>query len=140
MSQLFQQPPLTPIGPLPPHKKYQVESSGLQYRMFCSYTLSPSREFGVAGDLYVVAEPALLFYKENTTSDRRGKWRLASDDFLIHHPYEFSHRLIVTRKGYIQWSTHRAKAADFEDAIPAMATRILSRFRGRTQDNPIEID
>ena len=72
--------------------------------------------------------------------DRRGKWRLASDDFLIHHPYEFSHRLVVTRKGFIQWSTHRAKAADFEDAIPAMATRILSHFRGRTQDNPIEID
>ena len=89
MSQIFHQPPDTPLGPLPPHKKYQVESSGLQYRMFCSYTLSPSREFGVARDLYVVAEPALLFYKENTTADRCGKWRLALDDFLIHHPNTF---------------------------------------------------
>jgi len=108
--------------------------------MFCSHTLPPTQEFGVAGDLYIIAEPALLFYKETTTAGRQGKWRLASDHQIIHHPFEHLHRLVATCGGFIQWSTRRPKEALFEDAIPDMTRLILVPFRGRTYDNPLDVD
>jgi len=125
---------------LPPYQRFELESSGLQYNMYCSYTLAPPRGLGIAGDLFIVAQPSLVFYKENTTADRRGKWRLAPDERLIHHPFEFAHRLVVTSEKFIQWSQHRPKEAKFEDAIPHMAALILAPFRGEAHDNPIDID
>lgn len=125
---------------LPPYRKFTIEESGLRYRIFCSHTLHPTRELGVAGDLYIVAETALLFYKEVTTIDRQGKWRLASDQQVVHHPFEYSHRLVATRTRWIQWSTDRSKKILFEDAIPFMTKLVLAPFLGRISEYPLDVD
>lgn len=129
---------------LPPHMKFELESSRLRYRIFCHRSLPPSREKGIAGDLYILVKDKRVFYKEISTANRRGKWRLASDDRTIHHPFEFPHRLTVTSERFLQWTKHRPKVAKLQHAVPVMSKLIFSsrvgRAPGDTHSNPIEVD
>lgn len=128
---------------LPPHRNFELESSRLRYRIFCHHYLPPPREKGIAGDLYILVKDKLVFYKEISTLNRRGKWRLASDGCTIHHPFAFPHRLTVTRKRFLQWTKHRSKMAKFQHAVPVMSKLILTPCYGppgETPNNPIDID
>ena len=73
-------------------------------------------------------------------ADRQGKWCLASNQQIIHHPFEYSHRLVATCTGFIQWSTCWPKDALFEDTTPDMTRLILAPFRGHPYDNPLDVD
>ena len=126
-----------------PRKKFQLASSGLRYTIYCHPSLPPCCQFGVAGDLYIQSDDNIVFYKEITTASRKGKWRLASDAYTIHHPSEFAHHLIVTADRYLQWSQNRVKAFSFKHAMSVMTTLILAdrlTVPGDTPSNPIRID
>ena len=58
---------------LPPHKHFELESSHLRYRIFCSYTVLPECKDSVARDLYIVANEGYVFYKESLTIKRQGQ-------------------------------------------------------------------
>jgi len=57
---------------LPPHKRFELASSRLRYRIFCRRSLPPTRELGVAGDLYILVDDKQVFYKQSSTATRRG--------------------------------------------------------------------
>ena len=96
----------------------------------------PVSQFGVAGDLYIQLDDNIVFYKEITTATCKGKWRLASDTYTIHHPSEFTHHLIVTADHYLQWSQNRLKAFSFKHAMSVVTTVILANHLTVPRDTP----
>jgi len=118
--------------PWPPHKIFELEQTGLLYRVFYSESLPPARDEGTASDIYILAEYGVLLYKEISTSAMHGKWRLASDDYTIFHPFESSHWLTVTlndatNKFRIQWTSIYDKVGLFEEAFPAMKDIVFKK-------------
>ena len=134
---------MVPMSVLPRHKRFELASSGLRYRIFCHRSIPPNRDIGVAGDLYIVTDDKLVFYKERSTIDRHGKWRLATDHCVVHHPFEPSHRLTVTADRFLQWSKNRPKVGAFRHSVRHMS-QLLSKLRrvapGDSPRHPIEID
>jgi len=114
---------------LPPHENYELESSGLCYKLFCGTAFGPFPDEGIAGDLFIIADRGSLLYKDVSTAHRRGHWRPALDGHIILHPFEPSYRLVVTFDHMIQWSKHEAQITTFKDAIPVMAEKTLRSYR-----------
>lgn len=134
---------MAPKSYLPRHKSFELASSRLRYRIFCRNSIPPNRNIGVAGDLYIVTNDNQVFYKERSTIDGRGKWRPATDDRIIRHPFEPFHQLTVTANKFLQWSKNRPKVDTFSHSIPHMNKIISKHHRIAAGDNPhfpIEID
>ena len=134
---------MAPMSYLPCHKRFELASSWLRYRIFCQRFIPPKHDIGVAGNLYIVTDDKQVFYKECSTIDRRGKWRLATDDNVICHPFEPSHRLMVTAGRLLQWSKNRPKVGTFRHSVNHMSEMISKQqciATGDTPHHPIEID
>ena len=128
---------------LPHHKRFELASSQLRYRIFCRRSIPPNHDIGVAGDLYIVTDDKQVFYKEGSTIDRLGKWCPATDDHIIRHPFEPSHWLTVTADRFLQWSKNHPKVNTFRRSVAHMSKMISKRrfiATGNSPCHPIEID
>jgi hypothetical protein len=134
---------MTRMSYLPRHKRFELASSRLRYRLFCRCSTPPNRDIGVAGDLYIIVADKQVFYKEQSTIDRRGKWRPATDDCVIHHPFEPSHCLTVTADRFLQWSKKRPRVGTFKSSVSHMSELLCKRRHvapGDSLRHPIKID
>ena len=118
----------------PPHKIFELNGTGLLYRVFYSQSLPPTRDEGTAGDIYILAEYGIVLYKQISTAATQGRWRLASDDYTVFHPFEPSHWLTVTldeakNKLRIQWTSTCEKVGLFEEAFPTMEDIIFKKSK-----------
>ena len=111
---------------LPRHTNFELPSTGLHYRVFCTHAFGPFPEDGMAGDLYLVPDRKQLFCKEILTPHMQGHWRLVANGKNIEHPFEASHQLIINAALVIQWSQNPPEHTCFQRGIHSTAKMILS--------------
>jgi hypothetical protein len=138
-----------------PYKNFQLENLKFYYKVFHSYALPPCRDKGIAGDLFILEQYGVLFYKANSTTHSQGEWLIAYDEHIILHPFEPSHRLTMTfdedDEFIVTWAKHAQKLGPFRNAFPSMKEKIYNdtanqKFqvqiatRGDNFENPIDVD